>query len=196
MTLSNTAKSWKNKIPITSNWKGILSAIFLILLSACTHPISEKLRSEIDSNLTFEQVLESPEQYLGTHFLWGGVIAETRNLKDRTEIEVVQKEVDGMGYPDRGDKTSGRFIFFTSEYLEPTVYAQGRYIVGVGILREVRNGRVGEMEYLFPVLELEEQHLWETTDTTAYPFSYYSFPPYWDPFYHTFRGSPYSARYW
>ncbi|PIQ99662.1 MAG: hypothetical protein COV66_10945 [Nitrospinae bacterium CG11_big_fil_rev_8_21_14_0_20_45_15] len=174
----------------------IFYVLFLVCLSACTHPISEKFRSEVDTNVTFEQVLDSPDQYIGHHFLWGGAIAETRNLKNGTEVEMVQKELDLLGYPDRGDKTSGRFILFTKEYLEPTIYSQGRYLVGVGILREVRNGRVGEMEQLFPVLDLEEHHLWENYDSIPYPSYLYSFPPYWDPFYHTFRQSPYSARYW
>lgn len=174
----------------------ILYLLALVCLSACTHPISEKLRSEVDASVTFEQVLESPDQYMGHHFLWGGAIAETRNLQDGTEVEIVQKDVDRLGYPDRGDKTSGRFIFFTKEYLEPTIYSQGRYLIGAGTLREVRSGRVGEMEQIFPVLDLEEHHLWANYDSLPYPSYLYSFPPYWDPFYHTFRQSPYSARYW
>lgn len=172
-----------------------LCMLSLLLLPACMHPISEKLRLQADKQTSFEQVLDSPEKHFGSRFLWGGVIAETRNLNNGSEIEIVQKEIDGLGYPDRGDETSGRFIFFTPDYLESTVYAKGRYIVGIGILRKVRTGRVGEMEYMFPIIELEEQHLWENMDPSAYPQYFYSIHPYWDPYFHTYR-SPFSIRYW
>ncbi len=49
----------------------ILSA--LIGLFGCAHPVSEKLRKDLDPTLTFERLLEAPEEFIGKRVMFGGV---------------------------------------------------------------------------------------------------------------------------
>ena len=91
----------------------------------------------------------------------GGKIAETRNLQNRPEIEVIQRSLDMGGYPSRGDKTLGRFVFSQpAGYLEPEIYSRGRSITGAGNVMGSKTGKVGHRDYAYPVIEAEELHLW------------------------------------
>ena len=167
----------------------ILSA--LMGLFGCAHSISEDLRKDIDLTLTFERLLESPEEFIGKRVMFGGVIVETRALPQGTEVEVVQKEIDFSGYPETGNKTGGRFIFFNKEFLEPEIYSKGRGITGVGKIRGSQVGMVGEMPYEFPVIESEELKLLDKV-VERNPYFY---PPYWDPWYRSSLYTPYWPYY-
>jgi len=166
----------------------ILSA--LIGLSACAHPVSEDLRKGLDPALTFEALLEAPEEHIGKRAMFGGVIVETRSLPEGIEIEVVQKKIDFSGYPEVGDQTGGRFIFFNKGFLEPEIYAKGRGVTGVGKIRGTQMGKVGERPYEFPVIEAEELKLLDDVERNPY-----FYPPYWDPWYRPHSYAPYWPYY-
>ena len=102
-------------------YQTIILLFFLGSLS-CAHPISSEFRKDLDSSLTFEQIIENPEKFIGEKVMLGGVIVETRVLNDGTEVEVVQKKIDSSGYPEAGDQSGGRFIFFKKRFLEPEIY--------------------------------------------------------------------------
>ena len=72
---------------------------FFIGLLGCTHPISPTFRKDLDSTLTFEQIIENPKKFIGKKILLGGTIVETRVLNVGTEIEVVQKQIDSFLAP-------------------------------------------------------------------------------------------------
>ena len=99
---------------------------FFIGLLGCAHPISPKLRKDLDSTITFEQIIENSEKFIGKKVLLGGTIVETRVLNIGTEIEVVQKKINSSGYPEPSDQSGGRFIFFKKSFLEPEIYSKGR----------------------------------------------------------------------
>ena len=166
----------------------ILSA--LMGLFGCAHSISEDLRKDLDLTLTFERLLESPKEFIGKRVMFGGVIVETRALPQGTEVEVVQKEIDFSGYPEKSNKTGGRFIFFNKGFLEPEIYSKGRGITGVGKIKGSRISKVGDRPYEFPVIESEELKLLDKVER-----SHYFYPPYWDPWYRRGLYAPYWPYY-
>ena len=156
------------------------------ILHGCAHPISRGLRQSVDKDVSLSQIFSNPENLTGKRVMLGGKIVETRNLQNRTEIEVIQQFLDMDGYPSKGDKTLGRFVFSQPGYLEPEIYSKGRSITGAGIVRGSKKGKVGNRDYAYPVIESEELHLWD---------EYYDRPHYYDPNYSYFYGSffyPYS----
>ena len=167
----------------------ILSA--LMGLFGCAHSISEDLRKDLDLTLTFERLLESPEEFIGKRVMFGGVIVETRALPQGTEVEVVQKEIDFRGYPEMGNKTGGRFIFINKGFLEPEIYSKGRGITGVGKIKGIQISKVGERPYEFPVIEAEELKLLDKV-VERNPYFY---TPYWDPWYRRGFYAPYWPHY-
>jgi outer membrane lipoprotein len=163
----------------------------LMGLFGCAHSISENLRKDLDPTLSFERLLKSPEEFIGKRVMFGGVIVQTRVLPQGTEVEVVQKEIDFSGYPEIGNKTGGRFIFFNKGFLEPEIYSKGKSITGVGKIKGSQISNVGERLYEFPVIEAEELKLFDKV-VERNPYFY---RPYWDPWYRRGLYSPYWPYY-
>ena len=164
--------------------------LFLIGFIGCSHPLSQEMRNDIDETITFNRLLETPEDFIGKRVMFGGAIVETRALPEGTEIEVVQKKIDFSGYPETGDVSGGRFIFFKKGFLEPEIYSKGRGVTGVGNITGTRMGKVGERSYEFPVIELDEIKLLEDIERNPY-----FYPPYWDPWYRPHSYAPYWPFY-
>lgn len=116
--------------------------------------------SGIDPGLTPTRASQQMESLRGQRVLWGGVVIATSNLADATQIEVLGYPLESNQRPDIGASPQGRFLIHREGYLEPTDYAQGRVVTVVGRLREVRPGRIGETDYLYPVVEADQIHLW------------------------------------
>lgn len=170
--------------------------LFLVVLTlfGCAHPIAENLRREADPYLTFAQLFESPDSYVGAKIILGGVIVKTTNYPDRAEIELVQKEINAFGNLMDNDTSKGRFIFINTGFVEPEIYAKGREITGFGKIAGSRMGKVDDREYRYPVIEVEALHLWEKRDPYPYRFN----APYWNsPYYYGYPGrrSPFYG-YW
>ena len=159
----------------------ILVIIFLLAVSACAHPISEAMRAQIDPNLTLSKLLETPDSHLEKPVMLGGIIVKTRTFDNRTEFEVIQKDLDSFGYPSREDKTEGRFIFVKEGFLEPEIYSKGRYITGAGKMTGNRTGKIDNKEYNYPLIEVSELKLWKNYNYSPYYRPFYG--PYYGPFY-------------
>ena len=133
----------------------------------------------------------------GSVVRWGGTITGISNLEDgTTSIELVSRPLHKGGRPIHNDKTEGRFIAETADFLDPAIIKVGRDFTLVGTVTGVRDGKVGEAEYQFPVVALDNYRYWNTRNSASpgnYPYGYY---PYWngysrygyDPF---FRHSPF-----
>lgn len=159
----------------------LLLFIFLVVFVACVHPISEGMRAQIDPTLTFNQILESPDPHLNQPVMFGGVIVKTKSFDNRTEVEVIQKELDWLGYPSREDKTEGRFIFVKEGFLEPEIYSKGRYVTGAGKMTGNRIGKIDNKNYSFPLIEVAELKLWEDFSRSPYYGIYNG--PFYRPYY-------------
>ena len=132
--------------------------IFFIFLAfvGCTHPISKNLRASLDSSVSVSGLFESPDSYIGKRVMMGGNIVQTHNSPEQSDIEVVQKSIDSYGNLSAGDTTLGRFIFRRKGYLEPEIYTKGRDVIGAGVIVGSQSGKIGDRNYLFPVIEPEE----------------------------------------
>ena len=151
---------------------------------ACAHAISDRVRQEVNVDLNFARLIKSPEQYKGEKVLLGGQIIQTRNIGDHSEIEVIQKPLDFTGYPATGDETGGRFIFVVSRYLESEIYSKDRLVTGAGKVTAGRVGKVGDTEYQYPVIAVEELYLWENISRRDYYDPFYPYYPYYYPHYY------------
>lgn len=113
-----------------------------------------------DPRVTPPQAAEDVPGMLNHNVAWGGLIAAAKNLKDKTELEVVGYPLDSENRPDRDAKPTGRFIVIRSGYLETADYAPGRLITVVGVVTGTRTGTVGEAQYVYPVVMANRLRLW------------------------------------
>jgi outer membrane lipoprotein len=100
---------------------------------------------------------------------WGGTVVASRNLADRTELEVLAYPLDRANRPQRDAEPAGRFIAVHTGYLETADYAAGRALTAVGTVRATRAGTVGEARYLYPVLVVTRLQLWPKDPAPSEP---------------------------
>jgi outer membrane lipoprotein len=128
-----------------------------LLVSGCATPYDI---GNADPRITPVEAAKDVPGMLNHTIAWGGLIAVTKNLKDKTEIEVVAYPLDSENRPDSEASPTGRFIVVQSGYLETADYAPGRLITVVGTATETRTGTVGEAKYVYPVVAASRLHLW------------------------------------
>ncbi len=103
----------------------------------------------------------------GSVVTWGGTIASTRNQADETEIETIGYRLDRCGKPTTSGQPIGRFIAIHRGFLEPSDYREGRRITATGRIGPARDGRVGEANYSFAVLQDVVIRLWPDDQESA-----------------------------
>lgn len=137
--------------------------LLLLLLSACAS--SPKVASDAERGITPTEAVSLELSGAATPLQWGGVIVDTHNLSNSTELQVLAYPLNSSGRPDVSDSPTGRFIVLKAGYLESVDYHKGRQVTATGKLAEKRAGKVGEATYTFPVLLADELVLWPEQST-------------------------------
>ncbi len=121
--------------------------------------ISSETRDRAEKNVNMTRLFDDPESYKGKIVILGGIIASSRNTKEGTYIEIVQKPLDSRGIPEDTDVSSGRFLIIHQEYLDSAIYARGKHITIAGEVLGSMMGSIGEMPYRYPLIRASEIHL-------------------------------------
>jgi outer membrane lipoprotein len=134
--------------------------LYLLLggFTACAPAISKKVREEAGEPVPFEALLKQIDDYKGRVVIVGGYI----------------------------DLSEGRFMVSSNEFLDPVVYSKERRITVGGKVIGSQERELGNLTYVYPVIEAMEIHLWSKEGEYIGP--YY---PYYDPWYRR----PYRYRY-
>lgn len=140
---------------------GAALAAVMMLITGCSPPFPRELMEKVDRNTAFAEVQKDPTAHAGKLLMLGGMIVETKNLRQGTRIEVLQKPLDGQGRPALTDATGGRFLVLATQFLDGAVYQRGRMITVVGEVAPPQVLPLGETEYRYPVLSARSLHLWE-----------------------------------
>ena len=158
----------------------IFGFALLLIAGACSHPISKQLRNEAQTgNTTFVMVLKDPAACKGKIVLWGGKIIETTNIKDGTEMLVLETPVDFLGTPAGAQSSQGRFIALSPQFLDPAIYTAERAITLAGEVMEPEERALGKTTYQYPVVMIKELYLWEM----QYSADHHWYDP-WVPYYY------------
>jgi len=136
-----------------------LGPLILLALAACAPaPIYKPVPGAVI--VTPMQVSQTPERYPSGDVIWGGRIVQVTNLSDHSEVEVLAYPLDGSQRPKANDSGNGRFIVAMSGYVEPLDYPSGSLITVSGRLNGSRAGKVGEANYVFPLISATQSHVW------------------------------------
>ena len=168
----------------------ILLFLFLGGFTACAPAISTKVRDEAGEPVPFKTLLKHSDAHKGRVVIVGGYILETVNETDGSRITVLQAPLDSQNRPKSSDLSEGRFMVSSSEFLDPAVYSKERRITIGGKVSGIQERQLGNLTYVYPVIEVMEIHLWSKEG--AYIGPYY---PYYDPWYHPRYRRPYRYRY-
>jgi outer membrane lipoprotein len=172
----------------------LLLSLILFLLPGCVYVISKDARREVTRDLSLEEVIKNTDAYKGKLVLWGGVIIESKNLKEGTRVVVLQKDLNPWGRPKESDKSQGRFIVLYPDYLDTAIYRKDREITVAGEIIGRKVMPIDQIEYTYPTLSPREIHLWKEVKKAEYPYwpdPWWWYYPYWP--YH--RWYPYRPWY-
>lgn len=136
-----------------------LSALLALALVACAPaPIYQNVPNAVI--VTPGQVAQSPERYAGNAVIWGGRIVQVANFTDHSEVELLAYPLDSSQRPKANDSGGGRFIAVMPGYVEPLDYPPGALMTVSGKLNGSRAGKVGEADYVFPLVGVAQSHVW------------------------------------
>lgn len=161
----------------------ILFIVFILLiLASCAPVLEQEYLSRGSTDLSFPALLNDPDRFKGRLFLLGGRIIDTQTTDEGSVIEAEYIPVDAEGRLQDTERVSGRFMAFLPREkgtLQPERYSKGERITIAGEFVEMEPRTRGEVEYIHPLFEIKDIHLWKKG-----PISYAPLPPsetYQDP---------------
>jgi outer membrane lipoprotein len=134
-------------------------AASVLLLAGCARaPLSTE---GVARDLSPGEARANPERARGERIIWGGVIADARNLAERTRLEIVGYPLDENSQrPLTAEAPRARFRVYVDGYVETAAYAPGRRLSVLGTVDGTEQGRIDEASYTFPVVEAQALELW------------------------------------
>ena len=90
---------------------------------------------------------------------WGGMIVDTRSFAHHTEIELIAFPLDRRGAPVPHARDLGRFIALEAGFLDPALYAPGRFVTVDGRITGDRRGQLRGVDYIWPELDADRIEL-------------------------------------
>ena len=180
-----------NRTPL---WLNAVLMSVLISLGACTS--SKAIRTPVLNSPTVEQAIKN--QNTAELIRWGGVIISVENKADHTLIEVVDRPLTRHGTPKDTNESGGRFLAKSQQFIDPENVKTDQIITVSGTLTGYTTGLIGEYEYVYPVVEINEYKIWPQSNRRVNRGYYepYWYDPYWGPYPYWYHGHYYRHRYW
>jgi outer membrane lipoprotein len=138
----------------------VLAAVALWAAGCASSPFPETLTRSVNRSVTLAQIRVDATAYTGARVIVGGEILATTPKAGETEIEVLSRSLDGGDAPERSDRSPGRFLARTPEFLDPAIYSRGRRITVLGTVAGIDERPVGELPYAYPIIAAERIKLW------------------------------------
>ena len=179
-------------------YKMLFISLLTFFTAGCS-VISKDIRRDVDRGVTLPMVQANPDAYKDKKVIWGGVILSSKNLADKTIIEALQTPLDISDMTTDKEHSQGRFLIESSVYLDTYLYKAGKEITVAGIIKGVTIQKIGERDYIYPVLEALQMRIFEPQ-----PEIIYEPPPLWRPYqpynpyypYHPYYPYPYYYPYY
>lgn len=142
----------------------LLIPTMALLLSACAslppelgNPDDKSVVTQYSAWLERDPATQSPVRM-------GGVVANISNQKDRTRVELVNLPIDSAGRPNIHQEPQGRFVAYVPGFLDPITYGEGRLLTLYGTTAPSEQGKVGDYEHTYPVMNAQGYHLWRVEE--------------------------------
>lgn len=155
----------------------VVVALFIVAFVSCAVMPKELREEGVEREITLKMVKEDLEIYRGSKVMWGGRIIRCENKRERTFFEVLQLPLDVEGRPKDVDESEGRFLVLYDGFLDCAIYCPGREITVIGEVRDLQKGKLGEMEYVYPVVRVKRIHLWKKRKEEIDVYHYHYWPP-------------------
>lgn len=139
--------------------------MFMVLGAGCASSpwaVPEPIQSKINQTVTFSQILDHPENYVGMVVVIGGEVLNARRLHDGTQLEVLQLPLDDSHRPTTQRTASqGRFLALEKTSVDPATFSKNTRVTLVGKVTGSKVAPLDESEYRFPTLEVAYLQVWD-----------------------------------
>jgi len=143
----------------------------------------------VDRSISFAQLKENPDRYVGSNVLLGGAIASVSNTKQTGQLEIVQFQLDRDYMPDESYSSGGRFLAQSDGFLDPLVFKPGRLVTVTGEVKGHKTMPLDQTAYDYPIIGIREIYLWKPADVRSYQYPYSNYPYY--PYYYDYWRRPF-----
>jgi outer membrane lipoprotein len=144
------------------NGRKALFPWLVLILAACGGGISRQAREQVTYTGSFAELQQAPAKYRGAMVLLGGKVIETMAKEGATELAVLQLNIDSRDRPLDDDQSQGRFLVRSTQFIDPALFPPGTLITLVGRLKGSESRLIGQMPYVYPVIEPAELKKWPT----------------------------------
>jgi len=138
----------------------LLSSLSILFITACAPVLRYELMKSGIRDVPPSVVRDNPDAYRGMLFILGGIIVDTRVTGEGTIIEATYVPVDSYGYLKGVGPVDGRYLALYDGFLDPMIFEKDREITVAGEFVENRPGKIGEMDYLYPLFRIKQIYLW------------------------------------
>jgi|WetSurMetagenome_2_1015567.scaffolds.fasta_scaffold118560_2 outer membrane lipoprotein len=138
----------------------LITGLAALILMGCATGISSQARSQVTYFGPFNSVQQQPDTHKGEIVMWGGRIIETLNKDGSTELLVLQLDLTDQNFPIDNDKSQGRFMIRSSQFMDPAIYPEGTLVTVVGRIDGSETRPIGEMPYAYPAINVIEIKKW------------------------------------
>lgn len=136
----------------------------VILLVGCAGP---RCVSPAGLSPVTPAAVTSGRERLGARVRWGGRLSAVRHLRDATELDLVAYPLDDCGRPRLDASPVGRFTLLRPGFVETADRAEGSMLSATGLIVGIRDGRVGEVDLPFPILQTDAFRWWPEVSNAA-----------------------------
>jgi outer membrane lipoprotein len=141
-------------------WHWLFVVGIVLSCLSCTSAISSAIRSQVAQDVTYTDIAQNPDAYIGKIIIAAGSIIDAKNLREGTRLEILQYPTTNTGRPVLDNPSGGRFLVLLPNYLETAIYRPGRRITVAGEVSGHRDLPLGETTYRYPVFVPHELYLW------------------------------------
>jgi outer membrane lipoprotein len=120
--------------------------------------MSRDIRKSAVKNVSFKELVEKSDQYLGRTVILGGLIVSVERSGDQTTLVVRHAPLNFWDQPERRDYSEGRFMVLHEGVLDPNVYQKGHGVTVGGTVMGVRSAR--DAVCPAPCLELKGREIY------------------------------------
>lgn len=132
----------------------------ILLVSGCAGGISSQARSQVTHKGPFSPIRQDPESYANAIVHTGGKVIDLVVKEGVSELTVLHLPLDWQGRPKDEDRSEGRYLLRTKQFLDPAVYKKDALLSQVGRVTGIETRTIGGFDYAHPIIEPIEMKLW------------------------------------
>ena len=139
--------------------KHYLLAICLLLLSACAN-LPPAIEDPPLFDLSYNQATQDIAHFKNAPVRWGGVVIDVENEQNASFVKVLYYPLNRYGRPQLDEPSAGRFLFTSTEFLDPAIYTKDTEITVAGTIAGDVERTVGRKTLRLPLILSTTIHLW------------------------------------